>query len=157
MRIMQAGDQVTDVARELFREYAASLGFDLDFQGFPEELATLPGSYAPPRGRLLLAWEGEEAAGCVALRPLGSEICEMKRLYVRPAYRNTGLGGRLVERVIQEAKGAGYGRMRLDTLPSMVGALALYHKMGFRPIPPYWANPTPGAVFLELTLNAGRG
>jgi putative acetyltransferase len=156
-RIAQVSGPSTDAARELFWEYAASLDFDLGFQGFPEELATLPGSYAPPLGRLLLAWEGEQAAGCVALRPLEPGICEMKRLYVRPAYRGTGLGRRLVEHIIQEAKDAGYRRMRLDTIPTMVGALALYRAVGFRPIPSYWANPTDGAVFLELTLRADQG
>jgi ribosomal protein S18 acetylase RimI-like enzyme len=157
MRILQARDQDIDVARELFREYATALGVDLEFQGFSEELATLPGRYAPPRGRLLLAWEGAEAAGCVALRPLEPGICEMKRLYVRPACRGAGLGRRLAERILQEARDAGYGRMQLDTLPAMTGALALYQALGFRPIPPYRANPIDGAVFLELTLGTDQG
>jgi GNAT superfamily N-acetyltransferase len=157
MRILQARDQDIDVVREVFREYAASLGFDLEFQGFSEELATLPGHYAPPEGRLLLAWEGEEAAGCVALRPIEPGISEMKRLYVRPAYRGAGLGRRLAERIVQEAWDAGYGRMRLDTLPAMAGARALYQALGFRPIPPYRANPIDGAVFLELTLHRDQG
>jgi ribosomal protein S18 acetylase RimI-like enzyme len=156
-RIVQASDQSTDIARELFREYAASLGVDLEFQGFSEELATLPGSYAPPLGRLLLGWEGEEAAGCVALRPLEPGICEMKRLYVRPAYRQAGLGRRLVQRIVREARDAGYSRMRLDTLPAMVGARALYQAMGFRPIPAYRPNPIDGTAFLELTLRADQG
>jgi GNAT superfamily N-acetyltransferase len=156
-RILQARDQDLDAARELFREYAASLGFDLEFQGFSEELATLPGSYAPPRGRLLLAWEGGVAAGCVALRPIERGICEMKRLYVRPGYRGAGLGRRLADRIVQEARDAGYGRMRLDTLPAMAGARALYQALGFRPIPPYRANPIEGAVFLELTLRTDQG
>jgi putative acetyltransferase len=156
-RILRARDQDLDAARELFREYAASLGFDLEFQGFSEELATLPGSYAPPRGRLLLAWEGGVAAGCVALRPIERGICEMKRLYVRPGYRGAGLGRRLADRIVQEATDAGYGRMRLDTLPAMAGARALYQALGFRPIPPYRANPIEGAVFLELTLRTDQG
>jgi GNAT superfamily N-acetyltransferase len=156
-RILQARDQNIDVARQLFREYAASLGFDLEFQGFSEELATLPGSYAPPRGRLLLAWEGEEAAGCVALRPIEPGICEMKRLYVRPPYRGAGLGRRLAEQIVREARDAGYGKMRLDTLPGMVGARVLYQALGFRSIPPYRTNPIDGAVFLELALHPDQG
>jgi putative acetyltransferase len=156
-RILQARGQTIGVARELFREYAASLDFDLEFQGFRQELATLPGSYAPPEGRLLLAWEGKEPAGCVALRPIGLGICEMKRLYVRPPYRGTGLGRRLAERIIQEARDTGYVTMRLDTLPAMTGARLLYQSLGFRPIPPYRPNPIDGAVFLELTLPTAQG
>ncbi|MFL5495890.1 MAG: GNAT family N-acetyltransferase [Gemmatimonadales bacterium] len=156
-RILPARGQDIDVARELFREYAASLGVDLEFQGFSDELATLPAGYAPPGGGLLLAWEGGDAAGCVAFRPLEPGICEMKRLYVRPAYRGTGLGRRLAERVVREARDAGYGRMRLDTLPAMAGARALYQALGFRPIPPYRANPIDGAAFLELTLYPDQG
>lgn len=140
-------------ARRLFEEYAASLDIDLCFQGFAEELATLPGSYAPPAGRLLLAVQDDEIAGCVALRPLEPGACEMKRLYVRPAYRSLGVGRMLSERVVQEARNAGYRCMRLDSLPSMVAALDLYRRLGFREIPPYCDNPIQGAVFLELQLN----
>jgi putative acetyltransferase len=140
-------------ARQLFEEYAASLGISLCFQGFDEELASLPGRYAPPRGRLLLAWRGNESAGCVALRPLEAGTCEMKRLYVRPAYRTGGVGRLLAERVIREAVIAGYRRMRLDTLPIMETALQLYHRLGFREIAPYTTNPVEGAVFLELQLD----
>jgi ribosomal protein S18 acetylase RimI-like enzyme len=139
--------------RRLFEEYAASLGFDLCFQGFDSELAGLPGAYAPPRGRLLLASQGKEIAGCVALRPLGPGISEMKRLYVRPAYRGSGVGRLLAERIIHEARVEGYQRMRLDSLPTMAAALQLYRRLGFREIAPYTTNPVIGAVFLELQLD----
>jgi putative acetyltransferase len=138
--------------RELFLEYAQSLGFELCFQSFDQELAELPGAYAPPRGRLLLALVGGLPAGCVALRPQGADACEMKRLYVRPAQRGSGLGRALVERVVGEARSAGYRCMRLDTVPAMQEAQALYRALGFRDIAAYTANPVPGARFLELTL-----
>jgi ribosomal protein S18 acetylase RimI-like enzyme len=149
------------VVRRLFREYAASLGFDLGFQGFEQELAGLPGEYAPPRGRLLLALaEGpasgpleSRALGCVALKPIDCESCEMKRLYVAPAQRGRGLGRRLAERVIAEARAIGYRRMRLDSIETMKEALGLYRSLGFRPIPPYRYNPILGAVYLELPLS----
>jgi GNAT superfamily N-acetyltransferase len=151
--ILQATDpQSIALARQLFEEFAASLDIDLDFQGFPAELAGLPGAYSPPAGRLLLALDGPRPAGCVALRPLEGEVCEMKRLYVRPDYRGTGLGRLLAERIIAEARLAGYRRMRLDTLPSMAAARRLYHELGFRKIPPYRHNPVAGTAFLELTL-----
>jgi ribosomal protein S18 acetylase RimI-like enzyme len=140
-------------ARRLFEEYAVSLGVDLCFQGFEVELATLPGSYAPPEGRLLLASHGTETAGCVALRRLEQEICEMKRLYVRPAFRGLGVGRMLVEEITREARIAGYRRIRLDTLPTMATALALYRQLGFREIPPYRSNPVERTFFLELQLD----
>lgn len=141
-------------ARTLFEEYAASLGFDLAFQGFDQELAGLPGDYAPPSGRLLLALQGDEVAGCVALRALEPGICEMKRLYVRPAFQGLGLGRSLTEAVIAEAVAIGYSAMRLDTVPAMLSARVLYHSLGFREIPPYRFNPVEGTSFLELRLDS---
>jgi ribosomal protein S18 acetylase RimI-like enzyme len=139
-------------ARSLFQQYAEALGVDLEFQGFSRELASLPGAYAPPKGCILLAESAEEIVGCVALRPLEKQICEMKRLYVVPGYRNRKIGRALAEAVIEQARRCGYGRMRLDTLESMTAAQALYHSLGFRLIKPYRYNPLHHPSYFELNL-----
>ena len=140
-------------ARELFLEYANSLDFSLCFQSFDEEMKGLPGAYAPPEGRLLLAYSGGQAAGCIALRPLDDGICEMKRLFVRPGYRGQGVGRVLVDAIISEARNIGYKSMRLDTVAtSMQDAIAIYRRRGFREIPPYRANPVESVIYLELLL-----
>ncbi len=139
-------------ARALFSEYAASLGFSLSFQGFEAELESLPGRYASPAGCILLARGPEGLAGCVAMRPLDARTCEMKRLFVRPAFLGRGCGRLLAEAIVREGRAAGYARMRLDTVPAMEAALGLYRSLGFRDIEPYTENPLPGARFLELSL-----
>jgi ribosomal protein S18 acetylase RimI-like enzyme len=157
-RIVEAeGSEDLALVRRLFVEYAASLEVDLAFQGFTEELEGLPGAYARPAGGLLLGFDGDEPAGCVAFRPLEPGVSEMKRLYVRPSARGAGWGRRLAERVVSEARAAGYELMRLDTLPSMRAALGLYAGMGFREIPAYRHNPVAGTRFLELDLRPARG
>ena len=155
LKIAQA-ETVEDLrhARTLFEEYAASLGFDLGFQDFAAELAGLPGAYAPPRGRLLLAFHDGRLAGCVALREMGDGICEMKRLYARPDCRGLGVGHALAESIIAAAREIGYARMRLDTVPAMQRARALYRALGFEEIAPYRYNPIPGTAFMELRLDA---
>jgi len=137
--------------RDLFLEYARSLDFSLCFQGFDEELAALPGKYAPPEGALLLARVDGAVAGAVGLRPLGDGTCEMKRLYVRPEFRGTGAGRRLAERIVAIGGECGYRAMRLDTLASMEAARALYGSLGFREIPAYYDNPLCGALYFEKT------
>lgn len=139
--------------RTLFEEYAAWLNVDLCFQGYAKELASLPGLYAPPRGRLLLAVESNTTAGCVALRPLSESVCEMKRLFVRPAFRDAGLGRQLAERIVGEARSIGYSRMRLDTLAHMTPAMRLYESLGFVHCDPYYGTPLANTVFLELKLS----
>jgi putative acetyltransferase len=151
--VQAASSEEVEQVRKLFLEYADSLGFSLNFQGFDEELKNLPGSYAPPAGRLLLGYCHNQPAGCVALRPIDPQICEMKRLYVRPSFRGKRLGQMLVDRVIVEARAIGYERMRLDTIESsMRDAIGLYRRRGFREIAPYRSNPIAGALYLELLL-----
>lgn len=157
IRIVQPDDpSLLDATREIFREYAASLDIDLCFQQFDTELATLPGDYAGPRGALLLALVDEAIAGCVAMRPLDdadyANACEMKRLYVRKAFRGFGLGRQLAEHALDAARRAGYGCILLDTLDDMEAARTLYEELGFEEVPPYYHNPIPGAHYLKAEL-----
>jgi GNAT superfamily N-acetyltransferase len=152
-----AGDRELDVVRDMFREYAQGLGVDLCFQNFEEELATLPGEYAAPRGALFLATVDGEAAGCVALRPLDTadypNAAEMKRLFVRQPFRGTGLGRHLAEAALDAARQCGYASVLLDTLDEMETARAMYEDLGFAEIPPYYHNPIPGAHYLKADLD----
>ncbi len=143
--------ELSDI-RVLFREYAESLGFHLCFQDFDREMAELPGNYAPPPGRILIAkWSGA-VAGCVAMKQLGDGICEMKRFYVRPDFRGKGIGEALAKAIIAAGRDAGYARMRLDTVPSMQSAIRIYEALGFRDTDPYVFNPIPGVRYLELVF-----
>jgi putative acetyltransferase len=152
---VNAGDWVQ--TRSIFQEYASSLKVDLCFQGFQEELSGLPGDYTEPRGALLLAWVDETVAGCCALRPLDTSdytnAAEMKRLYVRPAFRGLGLGRQLTEGILDAARSAGYSCVLLDTLDDMESARALYEDLGFEEIPPYYHNPHAGAHYLKVNID----
>ena len=154
MKLIQAkSDEEVHQARLLFEEYAAWLGFSLCFQNFDKELTELPGDYSPPNGRLLLAVENDQVAGCVALRKIGEGTGEMKRLYVRRKFRGKGLGRSLTETIITVARDLGYERLRLDTLPGrMDQAIAMYRTLGFKAIEPYYDNPYADAAYMELTL-----
>ncbi len=157
LRIADAsGDGDIRTVRDLFMEYRDHLGVDLDFQDFSTEVRELPGAYSPPSGRLLLAWFYGGPAGCVALKKAGEGVCEMKRLYVRPAFRGHGIGRALAERVISAAAELGYGTMVLDTLDRLEGAMALYGSLGFRRTAPYYDNPLPGVVYWKLELEAAK-
>jgi putative acetyltransferase len=148
----ESDEQLTE-ARTLFREYEAWLEMDLCFQGFEAELAALPGKYAIPHGRLYLAHSDDKLAGCIALRKLEDGICEIKRLFVRDAFRGQKIGVELIEKVIADAKEIGYQKMRLDTYPPKMGkAVKLYESHGFAEIPPYYDNPHGDVLFMELTL-----
>ena len=147
-----ASEAEIETARTLFREYEKSLGISLCFQNFAEEVAGLPGDYAPPDGRLLIAFVGRRPAGCVALRKIGEGVAEMKRLYVRLRFRGMKLGRQLTEAVLEEARSIGYRAVRLDTLPSMREAQTLYLSMGFTDIPPYNDHPVEGTRFMEKKL-----
>lgn len=157
MRIQDAdAPEFIEIVRSLFREYESTVNVCLCFQGFEKELASLPGEYARPSGRLLLAFEGDEAVGCGAFRRLEDDVCEMKRLFVRPRHQGKAIGSALARALIGNAQAAGYSRMRLDTMPSMHRAIAMYRSLGFREIPAYRFNPVPGSLFLELQLLQGK-
>ncbi len=150
--VLADSDEYLEHIRELFKEYTNSLGFDLSFQNFDQEFAELPGKYALPEGRLFLAIYDEKVSGCAALRKFVDDICEMKRLYVKPEFRRKGIGKALVNTVINAAKEIGYLTMRIDTVPWMKEAIALYHSLEFKDIATYRYNPIPGTVYMELKL-----
>lgn len=149
-------DHYLTIVRELFVEYGRSLGFELCFQSFDDELASLPGKYAPPGGRILLGLRDGEVAGCVALRPRTDSECEMKRLYLRDQYRGHGIGRALAVRIIDEARQIGYESMCLDTIETMTAAIALYRSLGFTEIEPYYDNPIPGAKYFRKVFAESR-
>jgi len=144
--------QSVNDARQLFKEYAKSLNFSLCFQGFDKELDELPGEYSPPSGRLFLVFSDDKLAGCVALRKIDGNVCEMKRLYLRPEFRGNGVGKKMTAEIIRAAQTIGYTEMRLDTVPIMKEAISIYRSMGFKEIEPYRDNPIPSAIFMELSL-----
>ena len=154
LQIVQThNDEMIEEARALFREYETWLGMDLCFQNFEQEVAELPGKYAPPSGRLYLAYVDNQLAGCIAMRTIGDGICEMKRLFVSDGFRGARIGVSLIGQLIEDARSEGYERMRLDTFPPKMGkAVSLYQSHGFRPIPPYYDNPHEGVLFMELDL-----
>lgn len=150
--VLQENTQAAANARQLFTEYAKSLNFSLCFQGFDKELAELPGEYVPPYGGLLLAFYDDTLAGCVAIRKIDDNVCEMKRLYLRPELRGKGIGKKMGNEIVKVAREIGYKKMRLDTVPTMTEAISLYRSLGFVEIDPYRGNPIPGAIFMELEL-----
>lgn len=152
---VKTSEQIEEI-RQLFLEYEEYLCVDLCFQSFEEELSKLPGDYAPPEGKLLLAVEGKQVVGCVALRKIGEGICEMKRLFVREKYRGKGIGRKLALEIIFDAKNTGYSLMRLDTLSKLNEAISLYNSLGFKKTDPYYNNPLPGVVYWELNLKASK-
>lgn len=153
MKIIEASStEHIDIARRLFREYQVFLGEDLCFQGFEEELASLPGKYADPTGSILIAEHNDDFVGCVAVRPLEGETCEMKRLYVKPEAQGMRAGEKLAELIIEKASELGYKKMQLDTLQRLDKALSLYKKLGFKRISPYYGNPLDEVIYLELEL-----
>lgn len=154
IEIIQAEtDEQIAEAKKIFREYEAWLGLDLCFQGFEEELASLPGKYSLPKGRLYLAYSGDEVVGCIALREIERGICEMKRLFLRESARGKGVGNQLIERLTSDARDIGYEKMRLDTYPAKMGkAVSLYESHGFYEIPAYYKNPDDSVLFMELAL-----
>ncbi len=150
--IHTVSDEQMEIVRQLFREYEKELDEDLCFQGFEEELAGLPGKYASPDGRLLIATSEGKVSGCVALRKMSDGICEMKRLFVRTEFRGDGTGRELAVAIIREAHAIGYRTMRLDTLQKLQPAIALYHSLGFKTVEPYYHNPLEGTVYMELEI-----